>query len=291
MRGQGRMPFPLELKDGFNNAINWLDGNFVGNDRNGNFMEKPVQWILEPSDWEILKAIGAIVAAILLTPTVVGLLVVVPGVIEYQRQCAKIIARQPQTSNIHAIIGNILPQQDNSSNGPAIGRTVDKKPRQLDKNIKIQNNASQSNENNPGPINSEPENQPDLVNQNNAVEEILEEDKNLNPSEINNDGIDGENTDPLDQTSKEEGSIEENDQIHLNQTIPNDETNSFSQVPVNQNELKENLMGAQQAITQFGSNAIADNEISPLNNDVTPPVEIPWHKEWSRKIFDSLNPK
>lgn len=60
--------------------------NITTNDRTGNFMYRPVKYLLDPNHCGTLGKTIAFVAAVFLTLTVVGLIVVIPGVIEWNRQ-------------------------------------------------------------------------------------------------------------------------------------------------------------------------------------------------------------
>lgn len=78
-------------------------------------MEGTIRWIREPGDFEILWAIGAIAVGILLTCTVIGgLLVVIPGVIEWHRQFNKRVTLNPEMDKLNNVSKNILSQQSST---------------------------------------------------------------------------------------------------------------------------------------------------------------------------------
>lgn len=53
---------------------------------NGNFMYRPISWILEPGKYASVKKVLAVFCAVLLSTTVIGLFIVIPGIIECIRQ-------------------------------------------------------------------------------------------------------------------------------------------------------------------------------------------------------------
>lgn len=84
--------------------------------KQGNFMERPVKWILEPN--HTLRKVLAVIAAVLLSLSVIGLGVVIPGVLEWQRQTSVTDLKTGKTS------------QTTPSSPPAIPKPP-KKPKPL----------------------------------------------------------------------------------------------------------------------------------------------------------------
>src|SRR5689334_14899461 len=52
----------------------------------GNFMSSTIQWIREPGEYENLRKITSLILAAFLSLTIVGLIIVIPGAVEWYRQ-------------------------------------------------------------------------------------------------------------------------------------------------------------------------------------------------------------
>lgn len=80
------MAQPLTDSSSLNTSQQILDVKHVDESQLGNFMYKPIKWIRDPGDFETVRKILAIIAAAVLSLTGFGLIVVIPGAIEWNRQ-------------------------------------------------------------------------------------------------------------------------------------------------------------------------------------------------------------
>lgn len=93
-----------------------LFADFLYKENEGNFMFKAIRWVNTQDEDETLRKVIAAVAAILLTASIIGLIVVVPGVIEWNRQ-AKIYTElseevQKKTDTAQKVANEQLKPQD-----------------------------------------------------------------------------------------------------------------------------------------------------------------------------------